>query len=111
MPAGGERPWRVAPDGLVVAVRLTPKGGRDAVDGVEMLADRTVVLRARVRAAPHEGAANDALRALLAKTLAVAPSRVRLLAGATARIKTIGIGGDGAALAAKLETLSLAASA
>ena len=42
-------------------VRLTPKGGRDAIDGIEELADGQCVLKARVRAAPSEGEANDAL--------------------------------------------------
>lgn len=99
-------PWRVAADRLVVTVRLTPKGGRDAIDGVERLADGVAVLKARVRAAAHEGAANAALQTLLAKTLGVAPSRVRLVAGAGARIKTVEIEGDGPSLAARLEALS-----
>jgi uncharacterized protein len=29
-------------------VRLTPKGGRDAIDGIERLADGRAVLKARV---------------------------------------------------------------
>ena len=43
----------VADDGgIALAVRLTPKGGRDAIDGIETLADGRAVLKARVRAAP-----------------------------------------------------------
>ena len=38
------------PGGVVLAVRLTPKGGRDAIDGVETLGDGRPVLNARVRA-------------------------------------------------------------
>ena len=97
------RPWRIAADGLTLLVRLTPKGGRDAVEGVEALADGTVVLRARVRAAAHEGAANAALQKLIASLLAVAPRRVHLVAGANARIKRVKINGDGAKLAAALD--------
>ena len=97
------RPWRIEPDGLTLVVRLTPKGGRDAVEGVELLANGTVVLKARVRAAPHEGAANTALQKTLAGLLAVAPRQVRLVAGATARVKRLKIEGDGAKLAAALE--------
>ena len=52
-------------------VRLTPKGGRDAIDGIETLADGRTVLKARVRAAPSEGEANAALIQLIAKTLGV----------------------------------------
>ena len=100
-----ERPWRVAAGGLVVSVRLTPKGGRDAVGGIETLADGRCVLKARVRAAPTEGQANAALIALLAKALDVPRSRVTFPAGEISRIKRIEIAGDGAALAARLEQL------
>ncbi|TMJ01892.1 MAG: DUF167 domain-containing protein [Alphaproteobacteria bacterium] len=97
--------WSAAADGVVVAVRLTPKGGRDAIDGIETLADGRAVLKARVRAAPHEGAANEALCRLLAKALGVPPSQVDIVSGATSRIKRVTIGGDGAALGAALENL------
>lgn len=99
------RPWIVTQDGLTVTVRLTPKGGRDAVEGIESLADGRAVLKARVRAASSEGEANDALIRLLAKTLDVAPRRVTLAAGATGRIKRLTVEGDGAALAAALEKI------
>ncbi len=98
-------PWTMRSDGLALAVRLTPKGGRDAIDGVERLADGSAVLKARVRAAPHEGAANEALVRLIAKALAVPPSRVSLAAGATARVKTLHVAGEATALCARLEAL------
>jgi len=100
-----ERPWRITADGLTLVVRLTPKGGRDAVDGIETLSDGRVVLKARVRAAPTDGQANAALLAFLAKTLDVARRAMTLAAGETARIKRIEIDGDGASLAARLERL------
>jgi uncharacterized protein (TIGR00251 family) len=92
--------WIATGDGLILTVRLTPKGGRDAIDGLERLADGRMVLKARVRAPPSEGAANAALIRLLAQVFAVRPGAVSLLAGATARIKRVGIAGDPAALAA-----------
>ncbi len=95
-------PWQVAADGLALTVRLTPKGGRDAIDGVERMADGRSVLKVRVRAAPSEGAANDALVRLIAKALGIAPREVTLVAGATARIKRLAVAGDGAVLAAAL---------
>jgi uncharacterized protein (TIGR00251 family) len=101
----GEPPWRVAADGLSLTVRLTPKGGRDAIDGIERLADGRAVLKARVRAAPTEGEANAALVKLLARALDVAPRSVSLRAGETARIKRLRIEGPGAALAAALERI------
>ena len=100
--------WSIAPDGIIVAVRLTPKGGRNAIDGIETLADGRTVLKARVRAAPSEGEANDALFRLLAKALGVPPSRVEIVGGATSRIKRVKIVGDAAALAAALEKIARA---
>ena len=74
--------WSPAPGGVTVTVRLTPKGGRDSIDGVETMSDGRAVLKARVRAAPHEGAANDALVRLLAKALGVPPRGVEVTGGA-----------------------------
>lgn len=98
-----ERPWQAVAGGLVVHVRLTPKGGRDAVEGVERMADGRAVLKARVRPPASEGAANAALIRLIADVLGVAASRVSLAAGAGARLKRLTVTGDGAALAAALE--------
>jgi uncharacterized protein (TIGR00251 family) len=100
-----ERPWLVAPNGIVVTIRLTPKGGRDAIETVERLSDGRSVLKARVRAAASEGEANAALVKLVARTLGVAPRDVSLVAGATARLKRLRIEGPGATLAAALEKI------
>ena len=98
-------PWRDTPEGVVVTCRLTPKGGRDAIEGVSALADGTSVLMARVRAAPENGRANDALRALLAEKLGASLSRVFLLAGAKSRVKQVAIAGDPDTLMARLKGL------
>jgi uncharacterized protein YggU (UPF0235/DUF167 family) len=100
------RPWAVAAGGVTLAVRLTPKGGRDAIDGIEKRGDGQCVLKARVRAAPSEGEANAALIKLVARALGVPPRDVSLTAGATARIKRLAIAGDGPTLAAALEKLT-----
>jgi uncharacterized protein YggU (UPF0235/DUF167 family) len=100
-------PWLVVPGGIMLTVRLTPKGGSDAVDGIETMADGRVVLKARVRAAPSDGEANAALVKLVACTLGVAPRAVELVAGDTARIKRLNILGDAAALGAALEKFSV----
>jgi len=63
------------------AVRVTP-GAR--VEALEIADGR---LTAKVRAKPQDGEANVAVRALLAKALGVAPSRLTLLRGATSREK------------------------
>jgi uncharacterized protein (TIGR00251 family) len=100
------RPWAVSAGGLVLSVRLTPKGGRDAIEGIEELADGRSVLKARVRAPASEGEANAALVKLLAGALGVPPRDVVLVAGASARIKRVKILGAAAALAATLEKLA-----
>jgi uncharacterized protein YggU (UPF0235/DUF167 family) len=98
-------PWAVVAAGVALSVRLTPRGGRDAIDGIETLADGRSVLKARVRAAPSEGEANDALIRLIAKAVSVPPRDVALAAGATARIKRLTIAGDGPTLVARLKRL------
>jgi len=98
-------PWQAVPGGIALSVRLTPKGGRDAIDGIDQLADGRSVLKVRVRAAPTEGEANDALCRLIAKTVGVPPRDVTLTAGATARVKRLTVAGDATKLAMRLEEL------
>ncbi len=84
-------------------MRLTPRGGRDALEGLETRDDGMVVARARVRAAPEDGRANTALEKLVASALGAAPRDVRVASGATSRTKTLHIAGDPSILAAGLE--------
>ena len=83
-------------------MRLTPKGGRDALDGIEVLSDGRPVLKARVRAVPEDGKANEALVKLVAKAAGVANSAVSISAGHTARVKTLQIAGDAVQIAEAL---------
>ena len=99
-------PWILAADGVVLTVRLTPKGGRDAVDGIEHMDDGRAVLKVRVRALPTGGEANAALIQVIARATGVAPRAVELVSGATARIKRLRITGDAAALLARLQDLA-----
>jgi uncharacterized protein (TIGR00251 family) len=99
------KPWSPAKDGLILNVRLTPKGGRDAIDGVDHLADGRCVLKARVKAAASEGEANGALERLLADCLDIAPRDISLVSGATSRIKRLLIRGDVHAATAALERM------
>jgi uncharacterized protein len=98
-------PWIAAAAGVLVDVRLTPRGGRDAFEGIESRADGRAVLKARVRAAPFEGEANDALCRLLARSLNVAPRDVTIAAGATARVKRVQIKGQARIIVAALRRL------
>lgn len=82
-----------------LSVRVTPKGGRDAIEGWGGNADDRPFLKLRVSAPPADGAANAAVLALLAKSLGRRKSDVRLVSGETARLKLVEIEGlDEAAL-------------
>ena len=71
------------------AVRVTPKGGRDAVEGWTRDAAGRPVLKVRVAAAAADGAANAAVLALVARSLKLPKSAVRLVAGQSARLKRL----------------------
>jgi uncharacterized protein len=96
-------PWTLQNDGITLTVRVTPRGGSDALDGIAQLADGKSALKVRVRAAAAEGEANAALLKLLAKTLAVPPRDVSLIGGWSARLKRIRIAGTPSALAGTLQ--------
>jgi uncharacterized protein YggU (UPF0235/DUF167 family) len=95
--------YGAVPDGVIVAVRLTPKAGRDALDGVGRLADGSEVAMARVRALPAKGAANGALVVLLAKALKIPRQSVTIVSGTGARLKRVRIAGDAGSLSGKIE--------
>lgn len=70
----------LAVPGARLAVRATPRAKRDAIEPGDPL-------RIWVTAPADEGRANEAVRKLLAKALGIAPSRLTLLRGQTARDK------------------------
>ena len=76
-----------------LTVRLTPRGGRDAIDGWIRDADGQPCLKVRVSSPPVEGAANEALERLIAATLKVPARAVRIVAGHQARVKRLEIDG------------------
>jgi len=83
-------------------VRLTPKGGRDAIEGWWRDGAGRPALKARVAAPPEDGKANTALISLVAQALDVRKSDVRIASGAASRLKTVEVQGDEAILAARL---------
>jgi uncharacterized protein (TIGR00251 family) len=99
-------PWRYSTQGISVALRVTPRGGRDDIDGLETLANGRVVLKVRVRAIAEGGEANRAVIELLAKALGVPKAKVRVLSGTTSRLKQVAIDGDPAKLGDALRTLT-----
>ena len=95
-------PWTATPDGLIVAVRATPRGGRDAIAGYGEDADGAPHLRIRIAAPPVDGAANAALVRLIAKAAGARRSDVSLISGEGSRLKRLLIAGDPGLLAAAL---------
>lgn len=82
----------------VLRVRLTPKGGRNALIKYE-----SGVLHARVSAAPVDGAANRALIVLLSEVLRVPRSALALISGETCREKGVRVlGMDASSLEARI---------
>ncbi len=96
----GERavPWQPEKDGLAVILRVTPKGGRDRLEGIVTDSAGRPALKIRVAAPPEDGKANAAVCALLAKAFSVAKSAVRITRGELARDKRALIEGDADAL-------------
>ena len=100
--------WRYSAQGVSVALRVTPRGGRDDIDGLETLADGRVVVKVRVRAIADGGEANRAVTELLARALGVPKADVRILSGATSRLKQIAVAGDPRKLGEALRELTAA---
>ena len=82
-----------APGGAALAIRLTPRGGADRIDGETKDAAGRSFWAVRVRAVPEDGKANAALIALIAKSVGVPASAVRLVRGAASRHKDLYIEG------------------
>lgn len=95
--------WRIEPDGLILHVRVTPKAGRDQIVGVREAADGKTHLAVRIAAAPEDGAANEALRRLIAKAAGLGRSAVTIVAGEQAREKRLKLAGDAVAVLAKFK--------
>lgn len=74
-----------------LAVRLTPRGGADRIDGWGDDAQGRPLLKVRVSAPPVEGEANAALEKLLSKALGLPKSAVTVASGQTARVKQVHI--------------------
>lgn len=80
---------RVAGGRALFDVRVVPRASRNEVAG-----SRDGALLVRVTAPPVEGAANDALVALLARAIGIAPSDVGIERGGRARRKVVSVPAD-----------------
>src|SRR4030088_274476 len=99
-------PSRYSNDGISVALRVTQRGGRDYMDGIETLANGRRDIKVRVRAIAEGGEANRAVTELLAKVLGVPKARVKILSGTTSRLKQVAVDGDPKVLGEALRGLT-----
>ena len=86
--------WALTAGGIDIAVRVTPRGGRDL-----LAAGTPDHFAARLAAAPVDGAANAALIALVAKTFGIPCRQVVLISGDMSRLKRLRLSGTPQALA------------
>jgi uncharacterized protein (TIGR00251 family) len=75
----------------VIGVRVTPRSSKPGIGGWRTGADGREELEVRVAEAPADGAANDAVVRLLAKSLGLAPSDVTIAAGQASRHKRVAL--------------------
>ena len=73
---------------LIFNVKVVPRASRS-----ELVGEQDGTLRVRIAAPPVDGAANEELIRLLAKTLEVKPGSVTIVSGQTSRMKKIAVKG------------------
>ena len=89
----------------MLTVRVTPKGGRAAIEGPRPTANGRQALALRVAVAPEKGAANRAVEQLLANALGVPRTSVAVIGGPTSRLKRVRVSGDPKDLAVAIAAL------
>jgi uncharacterized protein (TIGR00251 family) len=82
----GDTPYHWSGEDLILAVVVQPRASHNALVGIH--GDR---IKVRLTAPPVEGKANQELIKFIAKLFGVAPSRVTLQKGKTAKIKILRI--------------------
>jgi uncharacterized protein (TIGR00251 family) len=99
---GSEGPFEAVPEGLRVALKVTPKAARAGIVGVEADAAGRGILKVRVTEAPEGGKANAAVVKLLAKAWKLPKGALRIAAGTKDRRKSLLVIGDPDELTARL---------
>ena len=72
---------------MLITIRVVPRSGRNHLEWEQE------ILKARLTAPPVDGAANEALIALLAERLSLPKRAISIVRGGTARLKTVEISG------------------
>ena len=91
MPDG---PFRTIPEGVRVAIRVSPGASANRVVGLVGTADGGRALKVSVTAAPEGGKANAAVVKLLARAWKVPKSSITVISGAVERNKTLLVTGS-----------------
>ena len=100
---GGELPLRACDEGVLVALKVTPKSGANRIEG--LVSDgEGVRLRLRVTAPPEKGKANEAVIKLLAKAWGLPKSTLSIASGEAAPLKMLLAAGDPADLEPRIAT-------
>lgn len=97
-------PFSKTSTGILAAIKVAPRAGRNAIEGPGSDADGGVFIRVSVTAAPDDGKANAAVIKLLSKVWRVAKSHISVASGATARRKTLHVAGNPDELLTALDT-------
>ncbi len=84
---------------LIFKVRVVPRASRS-----ELVGEHDGALRVRIAAPPVEGAANDELVRLLARSFGVPRSAIEITGGHAAKLKTVSIAGGRPGLLASVES-------
>jgi uncharacterized protein (TIGR00251 family) len=75
----------------VLSIRVTPRSAKPGIGAWREGADGREELEVRVSEAPADGAANDAVIRLLAKSLGISRSELSITSGETSRRKRLAI--------------------
>ncbi len=81
-------PYTESRDGIVFKVQVVPRSSR-----TEIVGEHNGALRIRIAAPPVDGAANEELVRLLARSLRVPRRNVEITAGHSAKLKTVRVAG------------------
>jgi uncharacterized protein (TIGR00251 family) len=96
-------PFRLDGGRLLVALKVQPGAGANAILGVEEEAGGGRVLKLKVTAPPEGGKANAAVIKLLAKAWKLPKGRLTIASGAASRRKTLAVEDADATLLRRLE--------
>lgn len=99
----GDSPVTPTHEGVIVAIRVTPKAGRQKIEGMTADASGRPAIKIAVTAAPENGKANKAVIALSSRAWNIPKGTISIQSGETHRNKILRIAGDTAALKRKIE--------